>query len=104
MNQQQTRWGSSSPRHRSPRRCCPGGPKYGTIDDEGEVTDVGGDVYVYSSPDYALDVNTRLRLTPDGVVVLDSQLLPRHADAGHPRHPRPDRPADPLRLQQPPPP
>ena len=56
-------------------------PEYGTIDDEGEVVDVGGDVYVYSSPDYALDVNTVYALTPDGVVVLDSQLLPRHAEA-----------------------
>lgn len=56
-------------------------PEYGTIDDEGEVVDVGGDVYVYSSPDYALDVNTVYALTPDGVVVLDSQLLPRHAQA-----------------------
>ena len=46
-----------------------------------DVIDLGGDVYVYSSPDYALDVNTVYAITPDGVVVLDSQLLPRHAEA-----------------------
>ena len=56
-------------------------PEYGTIDDAGEVVDVGGDVYVYSSPDYALDVNSIFAITPDGVVVVDSQLLPRHAQA-----------------------
>src|SRR5215207_4976894 len=56
-------------------------PEYGTIDDVGDVIEVGGDVYVYSSPDYALDVNTVYALTPDGVVVLDTQLLPRHAEA-----------------------
>ena len=55
--------------------------EYGTIDDEGEVLDVGGDVYAYSSPDYTLDVNSVFALTPDGVVVLDSQLLPRQAEA-----------------------
>src|SRR5262245_9450292 len=56
-------------------------PEYGSIDDPGEVVDVGGDVYVYSAPDYALDVNTVYALTGDGVVVVDSQLLPRHAEA-----------------------
>jgi glyoxylase-like metal-dependent hydrolase (beta-lactamase superfamily II) len=56
-------------------------PEYGTVDDEGEVVDVGGDVYVYSSPDYTFDVNTVYTITPDGVAVLDSQLLPRHAEA-----------------------
>lgn len=56
-------------------------PEYGSIDDPGEIVDVGGDVYVYSAPDYALDVNTVYSITPDGVVVLDSQLLPRHAEA-----------------------
>src|SRR5215207_5223564 len=56
-------------------------PEYGSIDDEGTITDVGGDVYVYSSPDYAIDVNTVYAITPDGVMVLDSQLLPRHAEA-----------------------
>ena len=56
-------------------------PEYGSIDDSGETIHVGGDVYVYSSPDYALDVNTTYAITPDGVVVLDSQLLPRHAEA-----------------------
>src|SRR5687768_14558979 len=55
--------------------------EYGTIDDVGEVVDVGGDVYVYSAPDYALDVNTVFAVTPDGVMVVDSQLLPRHAQA-----------------------
>jgi len=55
--------------------------EYGSIDDPGEVTDLGGDVYVYTSPDYALDVNTVFAITPEGVVVLDSQLLPRHAEA-----------------------
>jgi cyclase len=55
--------------------------EYGSIDDEGEVVDVGGGVYVYSSPDYTLDVNTVYALTDDGVVVIDSQLLPRHAEA-----------------------
>jgi glyoxylase-like metal-dependent hydrolase (beta-lactamase superfamily II) len=56
-------------------------PEYGSIDDPGEVVDVGGGVYVYSSPDYALDVNSVYALTGDGVVVVDSQLLPRHAEA-----------------------
>src|SRR5687767_15416003 len=56
-------------------------PEYGTIDDAGEVVDVGGDVYVYSAPDYALDVNTVFAITPDGVMAVDSQLLPRHARA-----------------------
>ena len=55
--------------------------EYGTIDDAGEVVDVGGDVYVYSAPDYALDVNTVFAVTPDGAMVVDSQLLPRHAHA-----------------------
>jgi len=55
--------------------------EYGSIDDPGEVVDVGGGVYVYSSPDYALDVNSVYALTGDGVVVVDSQLLPRHAEA-----------------------
>jgi cyclase len=35
---------------------------------------------VYSAPDYALDVNTIFAITPDGVVAIDSQLLPRHAE------------------------
>ncbi|HEX2063743.1 MAG TPA: MBL fold metallo-hydrolase [Acidimicrobiales bacterium] len=56
-------------------------PEYGTIDDTGETVDVGCDIYVYSSPDYAVDVNTVYAITPDGVIVLDSQLLPRHAEA-----------------------
>jgi cyclase len=55
-------------------------PEYGTIDDEGETVDLGGGVYVYSSPDYTLDVNTLYVTTSDGVVVVDSQLLPRHAE------------------------
>jgi glyoxylase-like metal-dependent hydrolase (beta-lactamase superfamily II) len=56
-------------------------PEYGSIEDPGEVVDVGGGVYVYSAPDYALDVNTMYAVTADGVVVVDSQLLPRHAEA-----------------------
>ena len=56
-------------------------PEYGSIEDAGETVDVGCDVYVYSSPDYAVDVNTVYAITPDGVIVLDSQLLPRHAEA-----------------------
>jgi glyoxylase-like metal-dependent hydrolase (beta-lactamase superfamily II) len=56
-------------------------PEYGTIDDAGETVDVGGDVYVYCSPDYTVDVNTVYAITPDGVVVLDTQLLPRQAEA-----------------------
>jgi glyoxylase-like metal-dependent hydrolase (beta-lactamase superfamily II) len=55
--------------------------EYGSIDDTGEWTDLGGDIWVYSSPDYTLDVNTVCAFTPEGVVVLDSQLLPRHAEA-----------------------
>jgi glyoxylase-like metal-dependent hydrolase (beta-lactamase superfamily II) len=55
-------------------------PEYGSIDDTGATTDVGGDVYVYSSPDFAIDVNTVFAITPGGVGVVDSQLLPRHAD------------------------
>ena len=56
-------------------------PEYGTVEDAGETVDVGGDIYVYSSPDYTFDVNTIYAITPDGVVVLDSQMLPRHAEA-----------------------
>jgi cyclase len=56
-------------------------PEYGSIDDHGETIELGGDLYLYSSPDYALDVNTLYAITPDGVVVVDTQLLPRHADA-----------------------
>lgn len=56
-------------------------PEYGSIDDVGHTTALGGDIYVYSSPDYTLDVNTVYAITPDGVAVLDSQLLPRHAEA-----------------------
>ncbi len=56
-------------------------PEYGGIEDSGGTVDVGGGVHVYSSPDYALDVNSVFVLTSDGVVVLDSQLLPRHAEA-----------------------
>ena len=55
-------------------------PEYGSIDDPGEVVDLGGGVHVYSSPDYALDVNSLYALTAAGVVVVDSQLLPRHAE------------------------
>ncbi|HVE45630.1 MAG TPA: MBL fold metallo-hydrolase [Acidimicrobiales bacterium] len=56
-------------------------PEYGTIEDKGETVHVGGDVYVYSSPDFSFDVNTIYAITPDGVVVLDTQMLPRHAEA-----------------------
>jgi len=55
--------------------------EYGSVEDKGEIVDVGGGVFVYSSPDYTLDVNSVLVITSDGVVVLDSQLLPRHAEA-----------------------
>ena len=55
-------------------------PEYGSIDDQGETVDLGGGVYVYSSPDYTLDVNTLYVTTSDGVAVIDSQLLPRHAE------------------------
>jgi cyclase len=60
---------------------APWRPEYGSIEDEGEWTDLGDGVSVYSSPDYTLDVNTVCSITSEGVVVLDSQLLPRHADA-----------------------
>jgi cyclase len=56
-------------------------PEYGSIDDQGETIDLGDGVYVYSSPDYTLDVNTLYVTTSDGVAVIDSQLLPRHAEA-----------------------
>jgi cyclase len=56
-------------------------PEYGSIDDVGEMVDLGGDVYVYSAPDYALDVNTVFTIAPEGVAVLDSQLLTRHAES-----------------------
>ena len=81
MNQRTDHRGSSSPRRRWPLRSFRGDPNTARIDDAGDVIEVGGDVYVYSSPDYALDVNTVYALTPDGVVVLDTQLLPRHAEA-----------------------
>ncbi len=54
-------------------------PEYGSIDDEGETIDLGGGVHVYRSPDFTFNVNTMYVATPDGVVVMDSQLLPRHA-------------------------
>lgn len=54
-------------------------PEYGTIHDPGRVTDVGNDVFVYAGPEYALGVNTVFKLTTDGVIVTDAQLLPLHA-------------------------
>jgi glyoxylase-like metal-dependent hydrolase (beta-lactamase superfamily II) len=56
-------------------------PEYGSIEDQGEILDLGGDVFVYSAPDFAVDVNTVYAITSDGVVVIDSQLLPAHAEA-----------------------
>src|ERR1044072_5713746 len=53
-------------------------PEYGSVEDAGEIVDLGSDVYVYSSPDYTLDVNTVFTIAPEGVAVVDSQLLPRH--------------------------
>ncbi len=54
-------------------------PEYGSIDDEGENIDLGGGVHVYRSPDFTFAVNSMYVATSDGVVVMDSQLLPRHA-------------------------
>ncbi len=54
-------------------------PEYGTIDDEGETIDLGGGVHVYSSPGYTFAVNTLYVTSADGVAVMDTQLLPRHA-------------------------
>ena len=54
--------------------------EYGTIDDEGETIDLDGGVHVYSSPDFTFGVNSLYLTTPDGVAVLDSQMLPRHAE------------------------
>lgn len=55
-------------------------PEYGTVDDEGTTHDLGGGAYVYTSPNFTFAVNTLYVATPDGAAVMDSQLLPRHAE------------------------
>lgn len=54
-------------------------PAYGQITDEGTFHDLGGGLRVYSSNEITFRVNTLSVLTSEGVVVLDSQLLPLHA-------------------------
>lgn len=55
-------------------------PEYGTIDDPGETIDLGDGVHVYASPNFTFNVNTVYVATTDGVAVIDSQCLPRHAE------------------------
>lgn len=55
-------------------------PEYGTIDDDGETSEVGHGVWVHSSPDFTFNVNTMFAIADGGVAVVDSQLLPRHAE------------------------
>ncbi|MBI1886617.1 MAG: MBL fold metallo-hydrolase [Chloroflexi bacterium] len=55
-------------------------PEYGSIDDPPHSREIGADVYVFTAPDYALSVNSVYAITPEGVIVLDTQLLPRHAE------------------------
>lgn len=55
-------------------------PEYGSLEDEGHTVHVGGDVYVYRAPDYGLRVTSVYALTRDGVIVLDTQLLPKYAE------------------------
>ena len=44
----------------------PEGLELGDVYESSARVDVGGDVYVYSSPDYSLDVNTVFAITGDG--------------------------------------
>jgi glyoxylase-like metal-dependent hydrolase (beta-lactamase superfamily II) len=54
-------------------------PEYGTIQDPGQLKEVGDDVFVYAAPEFALGVNTVFKITTDGVIVTDAQILPLHA-------------------------
>ncbi len=56
-------------------------PEYGSITDPGTFTDLGGGLRVFSSNEITFRVNTLSVLTSEGVVVLDSQMLPHKAQA-----------------------
>jgi glyoxylase-like metal-dependent hydrolase (beta-lactamase superfamily II) len=55
-------------------------PEYGGPEDRGQTVHVGNDVYVYMAPDYGLGTNSVFAITPDGVMVLETQLLPAIAE------------------------
>jgi glyoxylase-like metal-dependent hydrolase (beta-lactamase superfamily II) len=55
-------------------------PEYGGPEDRGETVHAGGDIYVYTAPNYGLTTNSVYALTPDGVIVLETQLLPALAE------------------------
>jgi glyoxylase-like metal-dependent hydrolase (beta-lactamase superfamily II) len=55
-------------------------PEYGGPEDRGESFHVVDDIYVYTAPDYGLGANSTYAITPDGVIVLDTLLLPSHAE------------------------
>jgi glyoxylase-like metal-dependent hydrolase (beta-lactamase superfamily II) len=54
-------------------------PEYGGPEDRGRTVHAGGDIYVYMSPDYGLTTNSVYAITPDGVMVLETLLLPELA-------------------------
>ena len=55
-------------------------PEYGGPEDRGQTVHAGGDIYVYMSPDYGLSTNSVYAITPDGVIVLETLLLPQLAE------------------------
>ncbi|MPZ13384.1 MAG: MBL fold metallo-hydrolase [Chloroflexi bacterium] len=55
-------------------------PDYGSLEDSGQSIHVGGDVYVYRAPEYGLNVTSLYAITRAGVIVLDTQLLPKYAE------------------------
>jgi glyoxylase-like metal-dependent hydrolase (beta-lactamase superfamily II) len=55
-------------------------PEYGGPDDRGQTVHVGGDIYVYMAPDYGLTTNSVYAITSDGVIVLETLLLPSLAE------------------------
>src|SRR5688572_972152 len=55
-------------------------PEYGGPEDRGTTVHVGDDIYVYTAPDYAMCTNSIYAITPDGVIVLETLLLPSLAE------------------------
>lgn len=56
-------------------------PEYGSIEDKGQSRQIADDVYVYTSPDYTMGVNSVYAIRSEGVFVLDTQLLTRQTEA-----------------------
>jgi len=55
-------------------------PEYGGPDDKGETIHAGGDIYVYMAPNYGLTTNSVFSIGTDGVMVLETLMLPRLAE------------------------